>query len=299
MVWALLCTVLTQSAPPPAKPAKYPSVAIVVSRRIDVEKPQADIIAKRLAEILYEANVEVLEPPEKTFARAEQLGEGDPVRCEGKRACLATLANKLGVTFVLGVAVAQIGSDLAVSLDVIRTSDALSVFEQSFVVPSDDTGRLVRSSKPLAQKLFLIAPKYVPPAPALPAYAYFTGLQLGLRGDADLLDVPAFIGAATAEYSWRWIGIAASALVAPKHLGGRLEARGYPFNFELFRPYVSVGGSVLATGVAPRAGLGVQLKVGNHFRLHADGAVERFLLDRGATIRPTSVLVGAGAGWRF
>lgn len=299
MLCALVVSaLLSQQPPPPPRPATYPAVVVVVSRRIDVQKPEAQFIAKGLSDILVEADVEVADSPEQTLAKLDKFG-GDPEKCEGKRACLADLAKKLGVTFMLSVSVAQIGSDVAVSLDAVRASDALSVFEQSFVVPSDDSGRLVRESKKLAQKMVLIAPKYVPPAPALPAYAYFTGLQVGLRGDADLLDVPAFIGAATAEYSWRYLGVAASALVAPRRLGGRLEARGYPFNFEIVRPYVAVGASALATGVAPRAGVGVQLRVGNHFRLHVDGAAERFLQSGTADIRPFALLVGGGAGWRF
>lgn len=293
MLPALVAVLLaqTQPAPPP------PSVAILVSRRIDVSAAQARQIVDNLAAILVDAKVELLEPPGKSVERLAALNV-DPVSCEGRRACLADAAKRIGAPFVLGVAVAHIGADLAVGLDVVRSKDALSVFEQTVVIATDDKAQLQKESRRLAEKLALVAPVYVPPPPPQPAYASFTGWSVGVRGDADLLDVPAFVGGPTVEYSARYVGVAAAALLAPHHLGGRLEGRVHPLHFELFEPFAFLGASYVSQSVAPRAGVGVVVRIGPWLRLQLDGAAERFL-GANAGSKPTAVLIGGGLSWRF
>ena len=79
--------------------------------------------------------------------------------------------------------------------------------------------------------------------------------------------------------------------------GVRAEARIYPVELGLVRPYIGIGASVFAPDVAARAALGAALRLGSA-QLFADAAYERFLNPGNAFVQ-NSVLVGGGAGWAF
>lgn len=136
----------------------------------------------------------------------------------------------------------------------------------------------------------------------------FGGVMAGVRGDGDVVG-RGFSPGVTAELSGKRFGGALTVLLGSAASsngqsqifpGLRAEARVFPAEFGIVRPYLAAGATVFAPDVAARGALGLAVRFGS-LQLFADAAYERFFNARAndGNFSPDAVLLGAGAGWAF
>jgi hypothetical protein len=126
-------------------------------------------------------------------------------------------------------------------------------------------------------------------------------VQLGVRGEADLLIIAASAALAVELSRGALSGVAVAFLKLPPAI--RLEARVYPVQWGVARPYLALGSTLqfpaaFAVGASGRAAGGMDFQFG-HVHLYADVAYEYFFRNPAPQYSSSYLLLGLGGGWSF
>lgn len=126
-------------------------------------------------------------------------------------------------------------------------------------------------------------------------------VQLGLRGEADVLLGAAALAITTELSKGRFSGVATAFLKLP--LAVRLEGRLYPLQWGVFRPYASLGStlqfpSTFSAAFAARAAAGADFQFG-HVHLFSDVAYEHYFFLPAPEYVSDYLLLALGMGWSF
>lgn len=214
--------------------------------------------------------------------------------CGEESSCVAELTGALDADRLLRSEMSRLDETIIINF---ALTDARAGKPISRVTRRIETGGVsaaLREVRPMLYELLNSAPENKE-APLVYDRG-FGGFVVGLRGDADVIGL-GVVPAVSAEVSSSLIGGALTVIAGPNP-GVRLEGRFYPLSFKSVRPFVSVGGTALSTGVAARGGAGAAVRFGQ-FQVSADAAYEQYLVDFEPGFASNAVMLGVGLGWQI
>ncbi|MHB8876322.1 MAG: hypothetical protein ACYC8T_21730 [Myxococcaceae bacterium] len=130
---ALLVT--SAAAPVPAEGAAGP-VVVLVSRRVELPRAEAEDLAEQVVQALRAGGVEVPLSAGEAAVRLSALGIADSADCAGQAACLTAHAARLGAAVVVALEVGGLMEDLATHLEVFTVASAKRLGAQDYAGPA-------------------------------------------------------------------------------------------------------------------------------------------------------------------
>lgn len=174
----LLLPVLAVLSAAPASP----TAVVLVTQRSEVSDKDAMALALEAQRQLTAAGVRV-EPTANALKQLAKLSFVDTSTCAGRKVCVSELGRMLKVEVVVGLSVADLDEDRAISVEALRISDGVVVAREQLVFPRKKAmpakalqafaAALLAPALPAVQEptppIAVDAPLLLPPPPPPPA----------------------------------------------------------------------------------------------------------------------------------